>query len=87
MCDSLCVVTPHGTIFAKNSDRPLDEIQTLQRYSRRASNDTRPLHTQYLDIGPDPGAFATIGSQPNWLWGFEHGMNEHGVAIDRKSVV
>ena len=43
------------------------------------------MRTQYLDL-PDLGAFGVTGSRPTWLWGFEHGINEHGVAIGNEKL-
>jgi dipeptidase len=43
------------------------------------------LDTQYLRI-PDPGAHALVASHPTWLWGAEHGLNEHGVAIGNELI-
>ncbi len=83
MCDTLCVHGSDGTIFAKSSDRPFDERQLLTRYSRRTA--TAGLRTQYIEIG-DADTHALIGSQPPWLWGFEHGINEHRLAIGNETV-
>ena len=52
MCDTLCVVRPSGTLFAKNSDRPPGEAQIVQGFARRAAGDE--LATQYLRM-PDDG--------------------------------
>ena len=86
MCDTLCFVAANGTLFAKNSDRPVGEVQTVLHFDQRRANQLHRLRTQYLDLGPDPGAFAAIGSQPHWLWGFEHGFNEHRVAVGNEKV-
>ncbi len=83
MCDTLCVVGPRGTLFAKNSDRPPDEPQVVEALGRRAAGSS--LHTQYLSL-PDAGAPALLASRPAWLWGLEHGVNEHGVAIGNEKV-
>ncbi len=85
MCDTLVVVTDHGTWFAKNSDRPPDEVQLVRAFPERAPGPT--LRTQYLDLSADPGAYRiTLAAQPSWLWGFETGINEHRVAIGNEAV-
>ena len=85
MCDTLCVIGDSGTLFAKSSDRPSGEVQWARTFPRRAAGGT--LRTQYLDLGADPGASAlTFASQPAWLWGLEHGVNEHRVAIGNEAV-
>lgn len=83
MCDTVCVFGEHRMLFAKNSDRPPTEPQVVRSFARRAA--TAGLHTQYIEI-PDHDAYAFVGSQPTWLWGVEHGVNEHGVAIGNEKV-
>ncbi len=83
MCDTLCVLADGRVLFAKNSDRPLGEVQVFRSFERRDRGDG--LRTQYLTI-PDTGAFACAGAQPTWLWGMEHGVNEHRVAIGNERV-
>ncbi len=83
MCDTLCVVGPNATLFGKNSDRPPDEAQVVNGFARRPTGVT--LRTQYLEL-PDSGAHAMMASRPSWLWGAEHGVNEHGVAIGNEKV-
>ena len=83
MCDSLCIVRPVGTLFAKNSDRPVGEAQVVEWHPSRPSSGS--VRTQYLELD-DAGACAVVGSRPTWLWGFEHGVNEHRVAIGNERV-
>ncbi len=78
MCDTLCAVRPAGTLFAKNSDRPSTEAQLIEALAPRAAGGA--LRTDYAEM-PDAGACALTGSRPDWLWGLEHGVNEHRVAI------
>ena len=71
-------------VFAKNSDRPPAEI--AGRCSRTgAATAGGVLDTQYLRI-PDAGAGEIVASHPTWLWGAEHGVNEHGVAIGNEKI-
>jgi secernin len=73
-----------GMVFAKNSDRPVGEVQLAVPFGRRPTAGCI-LRTQYLSIG-DTGAHAALLSCPTWLWGAEHGVNEFGVAIGNERV-
>jgi secernin len=84
MCDTLCGPGPGGMVFAKNSDRPVGEVQLAVPFGRRPTAGCT-LRTQYLSIG-DTGAHAALLSCPTWLWGAEHGVNEFGVAIGNERV-
>jgi dipeptidase len=83
VCDTLCVLGDHGLLFAKNSDRPVTEPQVVGAHRRRGAGGR--LRTQYLEL-TDRGAAATVLSRPTWLWGAEHGLNEHAVAIGNEMV-
>lgn len=83
MCDTFCVRRPGGMLFAKNSDRPPGENQVVESVPARSAGTV--LRTQYLSL-PDTGAHALVGSRPTWLWGLEHGVNEHGVAIGNERI-
>jgi hypothetical protein len=84
MCDTLCGPGAGGMVFAKNSDRPVGEVQLAVPFGRRPTAGCT-LRTQYLSIG-DRGAHAALLSCPTWLWGAEHGVNEFGVAIGNERV-
>ena len=83
MCDSLCAVGPDGAIFAKNSDRPSSEMQLIEAHAARPAGGT--LRTTYVET-EETGANALVGARPEWGWGFEHGVNEHRVAIGNEKI-
>ena len=89
-CDTLVVLGPHTrdghTLFAKNSDRPPDECQPLFRAPRLAHPSRTLLRCQYLDIPQVDETLAVLGSRPWWLWGLEHGVNEHRVVIGNEAL-
>jgi secernin len=70
-------------LFAKSSDRPVDEAQVLEWLPARPASER--LRTTYVAV-PDAGAAAVLGSRPTWMWGVEHGVNEHRVAIGNERV-
>lgn len=79
----MVVVQGNRTLFAKNSDRPVSERQLVEAHPRRAGGGS--LSTTYLTLD-DPGAHALVGARPAWMWGLEHGVNEHGVAIGNEEI-
>lgn len=86
MCDTFCVRRPGGMLFAKSSDRPVDEAQVVEWWAPRpapaAGATVRVTHVAV----PDARAAGLVGSRPGWMWGLEHGLNEHGVAIGNEKV-
>ena len=80
-CDVIAAWSDHGAIFAKNSDRPVYECQPLFHAPYRTYGPNATVRCQYLEIAQAPHTLAILGSRPWWLWGFEHGVNEAGVAI------
>jgi secernin len=83
VCDTLCSIGRDGALFAKNSDRPSAEAQLIETHPRRKSGGR--LHTSHIEIA-DTGAFAVVGARPEWGWGLEHGVNEHGVTIGNEKL-
>lgn len=90
-CDTVVVLAPHTrrgvTMLAKNSDRPPLECQPLFHAPRRRHHSGGVVHCQYLEIPQVHETAAIVGSRPHWLWGFEHGVNEYGVAIGNEAVL
>jgi dipeptidase len=89
-CDSVVALAAatHDavTLFAKNSDRPPRECQRLVRVAPARHAAGSRMRCQYVDIPQAEETAAVLGSQPWWLWGFEHGVNEHRVAIGNQTV-
>jgi len=88
VCDLLCALpaaTGGVTLFGKNSDRPPDELQVLEWHPPRVDDGvTRATHVELLAA---PGAtLGVLGSRPAWGWGFEHGVNEAGLAAGNASI-
>lgn len=89
-CDSLVALgsaTRDGNVlFAKNSDRPAFECQPLVQLPAQTFGPASRLRCSYIEIPQARHTARVIGSQPYWCWGFEHGLNEHGVAIGNHTV-
>lgn len=89
-CDTSVVLPPSTSdgqvIFAKNSDRSVDECQPLRHVPRASHHAGATVRTQYLELPQVEQTWEMIGSAPWWLWGFETGVNEWGVAIGNEAV-
>lgn len=89
-CDTFAAYGPAtadgGVIFAKNSDRPEDEQQRYVLVEGARHPVGTMLQVQYLEIPQATETYRVVGAQPLWLWGFEHGVNEWGVAIGNEAI-
>jgi secernin len=74
------------TILAKNSDRHPNEAQYLIKTEAATHEPGERVQMTYTSIPQVPKTYAHIGSQPWWIWGFEHGVNEHGVGVGNEAL-
>ncbi|NVK37848.1 MAG: C69 family dipeptidase [Gammaproteobacteria bacterium] len=83
MCDTLALLINGETYFAKNSDREPLEPQRVEWHAAQSSPQSQ---LTYLTVQRPASTFATWISRPDWMWGAEMGMNEHGVCIGNEAV-
>jgi len=75
-----------SVILAKNSDRPPMEAQPLVHFPRKKHDPGAKVKCTYIEIPQVSETYEHIGSKIWWTFGYEHGMNEHGVAIGNEAV-
>nr|XP_035975667.1 secernin-2 isoform X2 [Halichoerus grypus] len=89
-CDCFVSVPPASAIpaviFAKNSDRPRDEVQEVVFVPASTHAPGSRLQCTYIEVEQVSKTHAVILSRPSWLWGAEMGANEHGVCIGNEAV-
>jgi dipeptidase len=90
MCDSIAAsgaATRSGrTLFGKNSDRKPGECQPFLHFAEAWHAPGARVRCTHIEIDEVPHSFAVMGHSPWWVWGFEHGVNQHAVAIGNHSV-
>ncbi len=90
MCDSLVAVgseTAAGTtLYAKNSDRSADECQPLLQFPEAYHPASARVRCTHIEIPQVAETYRVLGHSPWWVWGFEHGVNEHAVAIGNHTI-
>ena len=75
-----------SVILAKNSDRPPMEAQPLVRIGRAHHPPAATVKCTYIEVPQVAETYEHLGSKIWWTFGYEHGMNEHGVAIGNEAV-
>ncbi len=74
--------TVHGhTLFGQNSSRPAGRWQPLCLTRGRSFAADERLQTQFIALPQARRTYAVLGSQPSGFWGYDHGINEHQVAV------
>ena len=85
MCDSLVArgrrTADGATLFAKNSDRRGREVQPFVQFPAAHHAWDSRVRCTHIEIDQVAESYRVMGHSPAWCWGFEHGVNEHGVAI------
>ena len=90
MCDTFVVqgrlMASGHTTLAKNSDREPNEAQYLTRVEAADHRPGSRVRCTYVEVSQVAHTYAVLGSRPWWMWGFEHGVNERGLAIGNEAV-
>ena len=85
MCDSLVArgqqTSDGATLFAKNSDRRGREAQPFLQFPAAYYPRGSRVNCTHIEIDQVAETYRVMGHSPIWCWGFEQGVNEHGVAI------
>ena len=90
MCDSVALAPTRSasrtTLFAKNSDRKQGECQPFVQYPAAFHPRQSVVGCTHVVIQQVAETYRVMGHSPWWVWGFEHGVNEHAVAIGNQTI-
>jgi secernin len=75
-----------ATLFAKNSDRHAGECQPFVQLPAAFHPRGADVRCTHVTIPQVAETYRVMGHKPWWVWGFEHGVNEHAVAIGNHTV-
>ncbi|GAH18773.1 unnamed protein product, partial [marine sediment metagenome] len=73
-------------IFAKNSDRELDELHELIHYPTKEYEEGERVKCTYIEIPQVRKTYEVLLAKPFWIWGCEMGVNENGVVIGNEAI-
>jgi secernin len=89
-CDmvvALARATADGqTLFGHNSNRPRGEAQTVVRTPARSHAVGEKVRTPALELPQARQTYAVLAGRPAGVWGYQHGVNEHGVCAGVSAV-
>jgi secernin len=90
MCDSVALAPARSasgaTLFAKNSNRKQGECQPFVQHPAAYHPRGSMLGCTHIALPQVAETYCVMGHSPWWVWGFEHGVNEHAVAIGNQTV-
>lgn len=74
-----------ATLFARNSNRRGREAQPFVQLSAAFHPRGSRVRCTHREIDQVAETYRVMGHSPVWCWGFEHGVNEFGVAIGNQA--
>ena len=74
-----------SVMMGKNSDRPSVEAQPLVYHPRKHYKLGDKVNCTHIEIPQVEETYAHMGSKIWWTFGYEHGVNEWGVAIGNEA--
>lgn len=84
-CDSMIATAKASAtgniIYAKNSDRPLNEAQPLVYFPPADHAEGEMVKTSFIEVPQVAHTYGVLGSKLDTFFGCEHGINEWGLAI------
>ena len=86
MCDTLCVKRKGTVIFGKNSDRRPNEIQFMEYHAAADHKSGETIRARYASFPQVRHTNAVVIARPEWIWGAEIGVNEHGLCIGNEAL-
>ncbi len=86
MCDTIVFVDKQKILFAKNSDREVNEPQILLWQPRKTYAEGEIIKCTHISIPQVRETYTILISKPTWMWGAEMGTNEFGVTIGNEAV-
>lgn len=89
-CDSMIAAKASSAsgniIYAKNSDRPLNEAQPLVWFPPADHSPGEMVRTSFIEVPQVEHTYGVIGSKLETFFGCEHGINEWGLVIGNEQV-
>jgi secernin len=73
-------------LFGHNSNRPRSEPQTLVRTPARSHTAGEKVRAPAAELPQQRQTCAVLAGRPAGLWGYQHGINEHGVSAGVSAV-
>jgi hypothetical protein len=90
-CDMVVALAPTvidgHTIFGHNCNRPGNEVLSLVQVSGRNFEPGETAATPWMRVPQRGRSHAVLAGQVQGQWGYQHGVNEHNVAIGQTDLL
>jgi secernin len=85
-CDTGCVISEHGAVFVKNSDRWPNEPHYIERLPSQTHSLPSLVRCTHIAIPQVSTTYAVLLCHPGSQWGAEMGSNEKGLCVGNEAL-